>query len=560
MSCHLLPFSHLGDIKAVRDFLFPPLRDLPCSSSSCDLKTEKVEGGSEWETSWDDWNETMEEDQKDVEMNEDQCEIADESGYKWLQDTIISVSPAADLIALANDNKMVLLAPKYSSGKLDGENETSYTIVWNGSVSETETVTALLCLPLASQKRSTQGVPDWCCVIVGFSSGYIRIYTETGTLLLAQKLHTERVQQLKCNTYMPPRYLGVAEQHEELVILYVRCLVSIDGFSLLLALKACRNQVARATASGEANLQPSSLAYKKWAPQEIEKIEDCHTTGVHTPNPFDQMVLGSLSSHTASIRPTPPAGCMYLTSGVNPYVGFFFAVEGSAQPILSEVAYAVASKLKSAIMSAASGWLSFGGKNKTEETERQPKIEPATPLPLRFGLPDIRREGFSISLSPNNRYAATTDSFGRVMLIDIDRGIAVRMWKGYRDAQVGWLEVREDDGQPGARSRQSRIAQFLVIYAARRGILEVWLAGSGPRVAAFNVSKFCQLLHVSYGILGLNNVTCKGIKVKAFQVALMDIDGSIKTVEVPFHLALSDKNNKRVRDMHLLKKLKLALG
>lgn len=34
-------------------------------------------------------------------------------------------------------------------------------------------------------------------------------------------------------------------QHEELVILYVRCLVSIDGFSLLLALKACRNQVAR---------------------------------------------------------------------------------------------------------------------------------------------------------------------------------------------------------------------------------------------------------------------------------------------------------------------------
>ena len=31
-----------------------------------------------------------------------------------------------------------------------------------------------------------------------------------------------------------------------------------------------------------------------------------------------------------------------------------------------------------------SGWLSFGGKNKTEEVERQPKIEPATPLPLRY--------------------------------------------------------------------------------------------------------------------------------------------------------------------------------
>ena len=34
-------------------------------------------------------------------------------------------------------------------------------------------------------------------------------------------------------------------QHEELVILYLRCLVTIDGFSLFQALKACRNQVAR---------------------------------------------------------------------------------------------------------------------------------------------------------------------------------------------------------------------------------------------------------------------------------------------------------------------------
>lgn len=33
-------------------------------------------------------------------------------------------------------------------------------------------------------------------------------------------------------------------------------------------------------------------------------------------------------------------------------------------------------------------------------------------------------------LSPCNNYAATTDSFGRVILIDVQRGMAVRMWKG----------------------------------------------------------------------------------------------------------------------------------
>ena len=49
---------------------------------------------------------------------------------------------------------------------------------------------------------------------------------------------------------------------------------------------------------------------------------------------------------------------------------------------------------------------------------------------FRFGLPDKRRVGDSIVLSPDNSLAATTDSFGRVMLLDLSRGIAVRMWKG----------------------------------------------------------------------------------------------------------------------------------
>lgn len=38
----------------------------------------------------------------------------------------------------------------------------------------------------------------------------------------------------------------------------------------------------------------------------------------------------------------------------------------------------------------------------------------------------------------------------------------------------------------------SRVAQFLVIYAPRRGILEVWSTQQGPRVGAFNVGKHCR--------------------------------------------------------------------
>lgn len=74
--------------------------------------------------------------------------------------------------------------------------------------------------------------------------------------------------------------------------------------------------------------------------------------------------------------------------------------------------------------------------------------------------------------------------------------------QGYRDAQIGWIQIVEDlhervpekvDFSPfGNTQGPSRVAQFLVIYAPRRGILEVWSTQQGPRVGAFNVGKHCR--------------------------------------------------------------------
>lgn len=51
-------------------------------------------------------------------------------------------------------------------------------------------------------------------------------------------------------------------------------------------------------------------------------------------------------------------------------------------------------------------------------------------LSSRFGLPDSRRHGESICLSPCNMLAGVTDDFGRVTLLDLGRGVCIRMWKG----------------------------------------------------------------------------------------------------------------------------------
>jgi len=49
---------------------------------------------------------------------------------------------------------------------------------------------------------------------------------------------------------------------------------------------------------------------------------------------------------------------------------------------------------------------------------------------FRFGLYDQRRVGESVIPSPDSRLVATTDSFGRIVLIETRTGVAVRMWKG----------------------------------------------------------------------------------------------------------------------------------
>uniref|UniRef100_A0A8C5HSF8 Rab3 GTPase-activating protein non-catalytic subunit n=1 Tax=Gouania willdenowi TaxID=441366 RepID=A0A8C5HSF8_GOUWI len=519
---------------------------------------------TENELSWDtsDWESTW-----DGDAKEEESTTATKQSGPWMQECVLSLSPCSDLLVVAHKHKAVFLSAKWLTDG-SGKEEMTLATTWSGTLSteEGESVSSVICVPLASQKRSSTGRPDWTCVVVGFTSGYVRFYTENGVLLLAQLLQEDKVLRLKCRTYEIPRHPGVTEQPEELSILYPAALVTIDGFSLFQSLRACRNQVARAAAAGSDVIQPPPLAYKKWALQEMDSIVDHSSVGIMTLCVFDQMKNASiLGGFHASVKGNPPAMSQYVTVGAGPYTGFYYAVEGSSQPLLSHVAMAVASKLTSALFNAASGWLGWNkNKNEDEAVQKQkPKVEPATPLGIRFGLPDSRRHGESICLSPCNTLAGVTDDFGRVTLLDLVRGIAIRMWKGYRDAQLGWLQVPEErvdrEFSPSV-ARPKRHALFLVIYAPRRGILEVWAMQQGPRVGAFTVGKHCRLLYAGYRLMGVNSVTSQGWQLHTQQVCLLDpTTGALRTVNVPFHLALSDKKSERAKDMHLMKKITTLL-
>ncbi|XP_062980165.1 rab3 GTPase-activating protein non-catalytic subunit [Elgaria multicarinata webbii] len=567
MACALVPFCGFQDLESARDFLCSHLRQGGAGGAG-GVKESSGKPTNWEEDGWGAWDEAVTQEPEEEEESSSKTQAS-----SWLQDCVLSLSPTNDLMVIAREQKAVFFVPKWKHSE-NGKEEMQYAVGWSGSlnVEEGECVSSVLCIPLASQKRSSTGRPDWTCIVVGFTSGYVRFYTENGVLLLAQLLNEDPVLQLKCRTYEIPRHPGVTEQNEELSILYPAAVVTIDGFSLFQSLRACRNQVARAAASGNENVQPPPLAYKKWGLQDVDTIVDHVSVGIMTLSPFDQMKTASnIGGFNAAIKNNPPAMSQYITVGSNPFTGFFYALEGSSQPLLSHVALAVASKLTSALFNAASGWLGWKHKQEEEPVQKQkPKVEPATPLAVRFGIPDSRRHGERICLSPCNSLAAVTDDFGRVLLLDVARGLSIRMWKGYRDAQTGWIQIVEDlhereaekvDFSPfGTPQGPSRVAQFLVIYAPRRGILEVWSTQQGPRVGAFNVGKYCRLLYPGYKIMGLNNVTSQGWQPQTYQICLVDpVSGTVKTVHVPFHLALSDKKSERAKDMHLVKKLTALL-
>ncbi|KPP78101.1 rab3 GTPase-activating protein non-catalytic subunit-like, partial [Scleropages formosus] len=490
MSCSLVQFCRVQELRAVREFLFPEQRGGPAGGES--------EGaGADKELSWDDsdWGSWDKDNSKDDGKTAEECV---HQSAPWLHDCTVSLSPCSDLLVIAHEHKAVFLSAKWWTDEA-GHDEMTLTVSWSGTLNaeEGECVNSVICIPLASQKRSSTGRPDWTCVVVGFTSGYVRFYTESGVLLLAQLLNEDPVLRLKCRTYEIPRHPGVTEQHEELSILY-----------------------------------PTAL---KWGLQDMDTIVDHSSVGIMSLCVFDQMKNASiLGGFNAAVKGSPPAMCQYITVGGGPFTGFFYAIEGSSQPLLSHVALAVASKLTSALFSAA-----------------------------RFGLPDSRRHGESICLSPCNTLAGVTDDFGRVTLLDVGRGIAIRMWKGYRDAQLGWVQVsegQEERERTTSPTLPRRHAQFLVIYAPRRGILEVWGTQQGPRVGAFTVGKHCRLLYPGYRLMGVNSITSQGWQLHTQQVCLLDPStGSLRTVNVPFHLALSDKKSERAKDMHLLKRLNTLL-
>lgn len=430
---------------------------------------------------------------------------------------------------------------------LESEQIINYTINWKGNLeNENETITSILCMPVTGQ-LSPQ---EWTCIAIGLTSGLVLFYTDSGEQIFSQQWHNgESVQELRAQSGK--------KVAEEFYVTYSSCVCIIQGSHLFDVLKNMKQYYFKVhNNSNKFDISPTSerIPCRKWAygVKQNMKVNDSIVIGSEKSLTFDHLLTASLEGgFFAKYRSAPPQNYLVLAIGMNPFLGFHYGKDGFIKPVLADVARAVASKLKSALPT----WLTG---TQVSEAEIPSPITPSEPMICRFGLCDQQRNAMSVWLAPGNKIAAVSDNLGRIILVDCIKGIAIRVWKGYREAQCSFIEVIEKVVKKNNDKSDKRKAIFLVIFAPRRSCLEIWPLQRGDKIAAFNASKYGRLLYTSYSFMGVTS----GTKPKYTTNTCLFFDPSdqsIKEIIIPFHCALTDSNSKTAKDLHLLRRCKMLL-
>ncbi|KAF5949835.1 hypothetical protein HYC85_011828 [Camellia sinensis] len=137
----------------------------------------------------------------------------------------------------------------------------------------------------------------------------------------------------------------------------------------------------------------------------------------------------------------------------------------------------------------------------TTKSEAKPQpFARASPLTC---LKDHPRKGEKLTLSPSGTLAAITDSLGRILLLDTQALVVVRLWKGYREASCLFMEMLVNRDSAASSSAyyehvKSDYCLCLAIHAPRKGIIEVWQMRTGPRLRTIPCARGSKILQPTY--------------------------------------------------------------
>ncbi|GJJ73597.1 Rab3 GTPase-activating protein non-catalytic subunit [Entomortierella parvispora] len=465
---------------------------------------------------------------------------SEESSLSVAQDLCISVCDSGRYIACASKKMFAILKRQPRSGvtspQLDSnQNERNgspqsieeWVLVGQGSGldSPLDGITTILCLPLYAPRSINSQV----YVVVGYKSGMIRIFNESGQLVVVQQLHHTPVVSIKTRVGAG-RIPG--EDEDEMTILHEDGkVVCIEGESLWVVLRLSSGSGRQ---GDPISVQAATFAYKKWSLMNQDLLVDVISCG---PARHKPTLSNGFSSSSSSSMYTSQATERFISVGSKPMIAFY-ASSSSGRPLFSATSLAtqMAARVTNAVFGfAKSIWGNSGssrpgspapGANSGRSSPDSKRLSgqgtqdgtagpygtiypsalaPATEVPTVLRLSDSQRCIRHVSLAPSpprgscyhnpSKLAAMTDSLGRVLLVDLEECEIIRMWKGLRGAKCGWIQeertVRSKTpvtNNEGAESTEKKhLLLYLVIYAPKRGTVEIYPARQGRRVGLLQV-------------------------------------------------------------------------
>ncbi|KDP34770.1 hypothetical protein JCGZ_10550 [Jatropha curcas] len=393
----------------------------------------------------------------------------------WLVDNP-SLLCALDTHSIALANRSLILITGWDDGP-------RLKIRPNLSPIESESITALEWLVFDEIR----------VIAVGTSCGYLLVYSLDGQLIHKQMVYTRRILKIRVRGTKKDLTQQTSSS-EEISIVIPGVIARFDGSDFQNMLQEWLQETNSQFWDEKPTKRDSDalgntfkrIPYQLWNVNKYGSCADAAITGIMPP---PLMEIQSSQRYYCAV-----------TVGEDAVISAYRLSEDRGRSIVG----AILSKVVPATFSTIASFSKIIWRNEqksAKNSEAKPQsFAKASPLTC---LKDHPRKGEKLTLSPSGTLAAITDSLGRILLLDTQALVVVRLWKGYRDACCFFMEMLVKRDNAGASSSyyepsKSDYCLCLAIHAPRKGIIEVWQMRTGPRLLTIQCSKGSKLLQPTY--------------------------------------------------------------
>ncbi|KAI5662378.1 hypothetical protein M9H77_21701 [Catharanthus roseus] len=416
-----------------------------------------------------------------TELSSIACEELSEVGAGkegWLVENP-NLLTALDTHSLALANRFMVLVLHWSNGS----DPTSHRLKIRPDLSpiEAEYISAIEWLVF----------DDFTVLAIGTSCGFLLIYSLQGDLIHKQLVNNGKI--IKFRVRGTKRDLVQDTSQEEFCVVLRTTIARFDGSDIQSMLQRWfqerrshfwdENSMRQATKDSGNSF--GRLPYQLWSVSKYGSCADAAITGIMPPPLVE---LQSSQRYYCGV-----------TIGDDAVISAYRLSEDRNRSIVGAILSKVVPVTFSTISSISKMIWRSDSSPKKQEAKPQPFAR-ASPLTC---LRDHPRKGEKLTLSPSGTLAAITDSLGRILLLDTQALVVVRLWKGYRDASCLFVELLVNKDSTLKRSaryefEKSDYCLCLAIHAPRKGIVEVWQMRTGPRLLTIPCPKGSKILQPTY--------------------------------------------------------------